>query len=289
MRTSALDRVGLARAQRCRAANLPYGHQRLLEVAMGLALQPKLLILDEPTQGLSEAEIVEFLQAGARDRRRRHDPADRAQHGRGDGTGAPHHGDEQRQHPGRRHAGGDHAPIRRAARLSGDLMLTHRRHQLLLWQRAGAARLLARAAPGEVLCLLGRNGAGKTTALKAIMGLMRPRAGSVLPRRHRSYRPCRPTEVPKQGIGYVPQGRRLFAELTVEENLRVGLMTRNHGAGNLRPRAGAVPGAARTAGASAPARCQRRRAADAGDRARALPRAEGPAAGRADRGSDARR
>lgn len=84
-------------------------------------------------------------------------------------------------------------------------------------------------APGEVLCLLGRNGAGKTTALKAIMGLINVRQGSIkfdnveltsLP----------PHEVAKQGIGYTPQGRRLFSDLTVEENLRIGLMTRNRGA-----------------------------------------------------------
>lgn len=56
-----LDRVGLAdRAQQI-AGTLSYGHQRLLEVAMGLALKPKLLILDEPTQGLSDAEIANFI------------------------------------------------------------------------------------------------------------------------------------------------------------------------------------------------------------------------------------
>jgi branched-chain amino acid transport system ATP-binding protein len=56
----ALDRVGLAGRRGERAAELAYGHQRLLEVAMGLALAPKLLILDEPTQGLSDAEIATF-------------------------------------------------------------------------------------------------------------------------------------------------------------------------------------------------------------------------------------
>lgn len=60
MAMGALDRVGLAARSDELAANLSYGHQRLLEVAMGLALRPKLLILDEPTQGLSEAEIVNF-------------------------------------------------------------------------------------------------------------------------------------------------------------------------------------------------------------------------------------
>lgn len=83
-------------------------------------------------------------------------------------------------------------------------------------------------APGEVLCLLGRNGAGKTTALKAIMGLVRPRAGRVL-LGDTDLTALPAHEVPKHGIAYVPQGRRLFAELTVEENLALGLMARNHG------------------------------------------------------------
>ena len=56
-----LDRVGLAGRAGEIAGNLAYGHQRLLEIAMGLALKPRLLILDEPTQGLSDAEIEGFL------------------------------------------------------------------------------------------------------------------------------------------------------------------------------------------------------------------------------------
>ena len=56
----ALTRVGLADRARLKAAELSYGHQRLVELAMGLALTPKLLVLDEPTQGLSDAEIAGF-------------------------------------------------------------------------------------------------------------------------------------------------------------------------------------------------------------------------------------
>jgi branched-chain amino acid transport system ATP-binding protein len=56
----AFRRVGLADRRSAKAAELAYGHQRLLEVAMGLALAPKLLILDEPTQGLSDSEIAGF-------------------------------------------------------------------------------------------------------------------------------------------------------------------------------------------------------------------------------------
>ena len=81
---------------------------------------------------------------------------------------------------------------------------------------------------GEVLCLLGRNGAGKTTALKAIMGLCPVRAGSItLGGTELTQLPA--YQVPKAGIGYVPQGRRLFAELTVAENIEIGLMTRGRG------------------------------------------------------------
>ena len=58
----ALECVGLGDRSRSRAAELAYGHQRLLEVAMGLALAPKLLILDEPTQGLSDSEIAGFCE-----------------------------------------------------------------------------------------------------------------------------------------------------------------------------------------------------------------------------------
>ena len=57
-----LERVGLADRASQIAGTLSYGHQRLLEVAMGLALHPKLLILDEPTQGLSDAEIANFIE-----------------------------------------------------------------------------------------------------------------------------------------------------------------------------------------------------------------------------------
>ena len=83
-------------------------------------------------------------------------------------------------------------------------------------------------AAGEILCLLGRNGAGKTTALKAIMGLVPPRSGEVL-LDGENLAKLAAHDIPRRGVGYVPQGRRLFSELTVMENLRVGLMTRNSG------------------------------------------------------------
>lgn len=77
---------------------------------------------------------------------------------------------------------------------------------------------------GEVVCLLGRNGAGKTTALKTVMGLLPLQAGAVLLDGQRlSGLPA--WRIARCGIGYVPQGRRLFPELTVAENLHVAMMT----------------------------------------------------------------
>ncbi len=57
-----LEKVGLDMDSSLKSGELAYGHQRLLEIAMGLALSPKLLILDEPTQGLSDLEITEFIE-----------------------------------------------------------------------------------------------------------------------------------------------------------------------------------------------------------------------------------
>jgi branched-chain amino acid transport system ATP-binding protein len=73
---------------------------------------------------------------------------------------------------------------------------------------------------GEIVVLLGRNGAGKTTTLRSIMGLTPPRGGSVtLFGAEASRMP--PYKVAELGVGYVPEGRKIFANLTVEDNLRV--------------------------------------------------------------------
>jgi branched-chain amino acid transport system ATP-binding protein len=99
----------------------------------------------------------------------------------------------------------------------------------------GQARILfdvsLAARPGEVVVLLGRNGAGKTTTLKTLMGIVRPRAGEVW------FDGARidgmPTHrIARTGLGYVPEDRRIFTELTVRENLEVGRQS---------PRAGFAP------------------------------------------------
>jgi branched-chain amino acid transport system ATP-binding protein len=82
--------------------------------------------------------------------------------------------------------------------------------------------------PSEILCLLGRNGAGKTTTLKSVMGLLPVTAGSVA-LEGKDLTTLPPHKIPRRGIGYIPQGRRLFPELSVDENIEIGLMTRGMG------------------------------------------------------------
>ena len=77
------------------------------------------------------------------------------------------------------------------------------------------------ARPGEVVALLGRNGAGKSTAMKAIMGLVTPAQGEVSFDGKRIER-LPPYRIARLGLGYVPEERRVFTELSVMENLEVG-------------------------------------------------------------------
>ena len=95
--------------------------------------------------------------------------------------------------------------------------------------RAQVLRELSLAAkPGEILCLLGRNGAGKTTAMKAIMGLV-PLTGGQVRLNGQVISDLPAHRIAGAGIGYIPQGRRLFSELTVAQNLEIGLRVRNSG------------------------------------------------------------
>jgi len=81
---------------------------------------------------------------------------------------------------------------------------------------------------GQLVTLLGRNGAGKTTTLKTIMGLVSVHSGSIV-YKGESISGKEPQEIFRQGIGYVPQGRRIFSSLSVAENLRLPSRRRDEG------------------------------------------------------------
>ena len=78
------------------------------------------------------------------------------------------------------------------------------------------------AAAGEVLVLLGRNGAGKSTTMKSIIGIVRPGTGSSVMFAGTEMAGRPPHEIARAGLGYVPEERRIFTDLTVMENLEVG-------------------------------------------------------------------
>jgi len=84
-------------------------------------------------------------------------------------------------------------------------------------------------AAGQVVALLGRNGAGKSTTLKSIMRIVRPSRGEIF-FDGRSVRRLRPFEICRMGLGYVPEERRIFTSLTVAENLDVARQPEREGA-----------------------------------------------------------
>jgi branched-chain amino acid transport system ATP-binding protein len=89
---------------------------------------------------------------------------------------------------------------------------------------------------GQIACLIGRNGAGKSTTLKAIMGVVKPSAGSIT-FKGKPINDQPPHKIAGRGLAWVPEDRRIFASLSVEENIRVAAQAV---AGASRPRAGAA-------------------------------------------------
>lgn len=81
---------------------------------------------------------------------------------------------------------------------------------------------------GEIVCLLGRNGAGKSSIIKSIIGLYPPRSGKIL-FKEKDITPLMPRKKVLSGIGYSPEDTRIFSELTVEENINLSLWVRGSG------------------------------------------------------------
>lgn len=100
-------------------------------------------------------------------------------------------------------------------------MLTARRLNVCYGQAHILRDISLDVAPGEVVLLLGRNGAGKSTTLKSLMGLL-PLAGGEVMFRGERIDGLRPYQIAQRGLGYVPEDRRIFTDLTVSENLEVG-------------------------------------------------------------------
>jgi ABC-type branched-subunit amino acid transport system ATPase component/ABC-type branched-subunit amino acid transport system permease subunit len=238
---SLLAAVGLQERAAEDCANLAHGERRLLEIAVTLATEAKLLLLDEPLAGLAEADRV-VVSALIRRLARSHavlliehdidrvlalsDRITVLHQGRLIADGKPA---EVARHPEvisayLGHARGEAAP---AAPAVAHLPLGASRPLLRIeGLRAGYAGstvldgLGLAVGEGEAVALLGRNGVGKTTTLRAIMGTVEVSAGSIA-LGGRDITRAKPFQINRAGISVVPEGRRLFPNLTVAENLRV--------------------------------------------------------------------
>jgi branched-chain amino acid transport system ATP-binding protein len=107
-----------------------------------------------------------------------------------------------------------------------------------LYVRFGRARVIEgltmRVAAGEIVGLAGRNGAGKSTTLRAISGVASRASGAI--RLDGTELSKRPERVARQGVSHVPEGRGIFPNLTVDENIRLGILGRDNGDESLRER-----------------------------------------------------
>ncbi|HEY0354122.1 MAG TPA: ATP-binding cassette domain-containing protein, partial [Enterovirga sp.] len=241
---SLLDAVGLADRAADLCSALSHGEKRLLEIAVSLATDAKLLLLDEPLAGLAESDrqvvgaLIRKLATTHAVLLIEHDidrvlaMSDRItvlHQGRLIADGRPaevaRNPDVVAAYLGQAH-GAPPVRVHPAPAALNDVRPASAQLLRLEEVRAGygggtvleGIDLTVQA--GEVVALLGRNGVGKTTTLRAITGTLPPSAGRVI-LDGRDVAGLRPDTINRLGISLVPEGRRLFPNLTVQENLKL--------------------------------------------------------------------
>jgi branched-chain amino acid transport system ATP-binding protein len=239
--------LGLSGMERAQAASLSYGGQRLLDLGVALATRPHILLLDEPLAGLAVAErhrvaaLVKTISAEIPVLFVEHDIdlvfqiADHVtvmNEGKVlvDGTVEDARGNAK---VGEVYIGSGTAALAakpRASAAQGAPLLVVEEVDTFYGKSHILNSVSLDVRAHEILALLGRNGAGKSTLLKTLIGIAAPQAGAIRLADEDTAR-LTSAEIARRGIGYVPQGRGLFAGMTVADNLALGRLKRRTGAG----------------------------------------------------------
>jgi len=239
--------LGLGGIEQAEAGSLSYGGQRLVDMALALATRPRILLLDEPLAGLAAAErkrvgdIIKTISGDIPVLLVEHD-IDRVFQ-IADHVTVMNDGDvlvdgtvEEARSSERVQAvylgSGAHAVAakERASAATPETLLTLDKVNTFYGKSHILNDVSFDVKTGEIIALLGRNGAGKSTVLKTITGIAPPANGTVaLAGDVLSGLPA--DKVARLGVGYVPQGRGLFAGLSVKDNLMLGRLRRRTGAG----------------------------------------------------------
>jgi len=242
-----LRTMGLGGVEQAQAASLSYGGQRLLDMALALATRPRVLLLDEPLAGLAAAErervgqLIKGISADLPVLLVEHD-IDRV-FALADAVTVMNDGEVL--------VDGSVDDARNSAAVQA-VYIGAGSHALAAVERISAARpsvllqlenvntyygkshilrdVSFAVHDHEIVALLGRNGAGKSTLLKSIIGVSAPASGRItLGGEALARRPA--AEIARRGVAYVPQGRGLFAGMSVAENMELGRIKRRNEAG----------------------------------------------------------
>jgi ABC-type branched-subunit amino acid transport system ATPase component/ABC-type branched-subunit amino acid transport system permease subunit len=239
--------TGLAGVEGAEAGALSYGGQRLLDMGLALGTRPRLLLLDEPLAGLAAAErarVGDLVKAISReipvllvehDIDRVFQLADHVtvmNDGRVLVDGAV---EDARSSPAVQEVylgSGSHAVAARARESSAqaETLLALSGVNTFYGKSHILNDVSFEVKRNEVVALLGRNGAGKSTLLKTIVGVAPPREGEIVLAGEAIAR-LPAAQIARRGVGYVPQGRAMFAGMSVRDNLALGAHSRRTGAG----------------------------------------------------------